>query len=120
MGIVAAIQAAPIYGEALATAQRAAECIAEAARAGAWLAVLPESYIPGYPDWIWREAPRQSSPSVEPFNSFQRRFFEQAITAPGPETDVIAQACRTHGIMPPVAATHPPAPPATPSNTPTH
>ena len=109
MGIVAAIQAAPIYGEALATAQRAAECISEAARAGAWLAVLPESYIPGYPDWIWREAPRQSSPSVEPFNSFQRRFFEQAITAPGPETDVIAQACRTHGIMAAVGVTERPA-----------
>jgi nitrilase len=109
MGIVAGIQAAPIYGEALATAERAAERIAEAARAGAWLAVLPESYIPGYPEWIWREAPRQSSPSVEPFNSFQRRFFEQAITVPGPETDVIAQACRTHRIMAAVGVTERPA-----------
>src|SRR5260370_41512798 len=99
MGIVAAIQAAPIHGEALATAQRAAECIAEAARAGAWLAVLPESYIPGYPDWIWREAPRQYSPSVEPFNSLQRSFLEQAITVPSPATDVIAQDCRTHRIL---------------------
>jgi nitrilase len=109
MGIVAAIQAAPVYDNAMATAQRAAERIAEAADAGAWLAVLPESYIPGYPDWIWRVAPRQSSPSVEPFNSFQRRFFEQAITVPGPETDVIAQACHTHGIMAAIGVTERPA-----------
>ena len=109
MGIVAGIQAAPIYCDAMATARYAAERIAEAARAGAWLAVLPESYIPGYPEWIWRKAPRQSSPSVEPYNSFQRRFFEQTITVPGPETDVIAQACRTHSIMAAVGVTERPA-----------
>jgi len=109
MGIVAAIQAAPVYGDAMATAQRAAERIAEAADAGAWLAALPESYIPGYPDWIWRVAPRQSSPSAEPFNTFQRSFFDQAITVPGPETDVIAQACRAHTIMAAVGVTERPA-----------
>src|SRR5262249_54661549 len=99
MGIVAAIQAAPVYGDALATASRAADRIAEAAKAGAWLAVLPESYIPGYPDWVWRVAARQSSPSAEPFQTFERRFFEQAISVPGPETDLIAEACRAHRIM---------------------
>jgi nitrilase len=109
MGVVAAIQAAPIDGDAMATAERAAERIAEAARAGAWLAVLPESYIPGYPDWIWRVAPRHSSPSDEPFSAFQRHFFDQAITVPGPETDVIAQACRTHGMWAAVGVTERPA-----------
>jgi hypothetical protein len=117
MGIVAGIQAAPIYCDAMATARYAAERIAEAARAGAWLAVLPESYIPGYPEWIWRKAPRQSSPSVEPYNSFQRRFFEQTITVPGPETDVIAQACRTHSIMAAVGVTDRPARSSTLYNT---
>ncbi len=108
MGIVAAIQAAPVYFDAMATARRAAERIAEAAEAGAWLAVLPESYVPGYPDWIWKVAPRTSSPSAEPFNSFQRRFAEQAIAVPGPETDLIADACRAHGIMAAVGVTERP------------
>jgi nitrilase len=109
MGIVAAIQAAPVYLDALATARRAAERIAEAAKAGAWLAVLPESYIPGYPDWIWRVAARTSSPSAEPFNAFLRRFVEQAVTVPGPETEVIAEACRQHSIMAAVGVTERPA-----------
>lgn len=109
MGIVAAIQAAPVYDDAMTSAQRAAERIAEAADAGAWLAVLPESYIPGYPDWIWRVAPQQSSPSAEPFNTFQQRFFDQAISIPGPETEVIAQACRARSIMAAVGVTERPA-----------
>ncbi|HLV98898.1 MAG TPA: carbon-nitrogen hydrolase family protein [Ktedonobacterales bacterium] len=99
MGIVAAIQAPSVYFDALASARRAAERIAEAAEAGAWLAVFAESYIPGYPDWVWRVPARSSSPSVEPFATFQRRFLEQSITIPGPETDIIAEACRKHRIM---------------------
>lgn len=109
MGVLAAIQAAPIYGDAMATARRAAERIAEAAQKGAWLAVFPESYIPGYPDWIWRVPARASSPSAEPFFSFQRRFFEQAITLPGPEVDLLAEACREHRMTVAIGVTERPA-----------
>src|SRR5690348_965752 len=99
MGIVAAIQAPSVCYDALGSARRAAEHIAAAAEAGAWLAVFSESYVPGYPDWVWRVAPQSSSPSTDPFAIFQRRFLEQAITVPGPETDIIAEACRKHRIM---------------------
>jgi len=98
MGLVAAIQAPSVFGDSMATARRAADAIAEAAAAGAWLAVFSESYIPGYPDWIWRVPARNSSPSSEPFATFQRRFLEQSITVPGPETDVLCEACRQHHV----------------------
>lgn len=109
MGIVAAIQAPSVYFDAMATARRAAEHLAAAAEAGAWLAVFSESYLPGYPDWVWRVPPRSSSPSAEPFATFQRRFLEQAITVPGPETDIIAEACRKHRIMAAIGVTERPA-----------
>jgi nitrilase len=109
MGIIAAIQSAPVYCNALATARRAAARIEEAAQAGAWLAVFTESYLPGYPDWAWRVAARSSSPSVEPFQTFQRRFLEQAIVVPGPETDIIAAACRKHHMMAAIGVTERPA-----------
>ncbi len=109
MGIVAAIQAPSVCYNALGSARRAAEHIAAAAKAGAWLAVFSESYIPGYPDWVWRVAPHSSSPSADPFATFQRRFVEQAITVPGPETDVIARACREHCIMAAIGVTERPA-----------
>lgn len=109
MGVLAAIQAAPIYGDAMATAGRAAERIVEAAQKGAWLAVFPESYIPGYPDWVWRVPPQTSSPSAEPFFSFQRHFFEQAITIPGPEVDLLAEVCREHQVTVAIGVTERPA-----------
>ncbi len=109
MGIVAAVQSPPVYGDALATARRAAERIAEAAQAGAWLAIFSEAYIPGYPDWVWRVPARTSSPSAEPFATFQQRFMEQAITVPGPETDLIADACRKHHMMAAIGVTERPA-----------
>src|ERR1051326_2399549 len=109
MGIVAAIQSPSVYFDALGSAGAAAAHRAAAAEAGAWLAVFSESYVPGYPDWVWRVAPQSSSPSAEPFGTFHRRFVEQAITVPGPETDIIAEACRKHRIMAAVGVTERPA-----------
>src|SRR5579859_4500789 len=108
MGIVAAAQIAAVYYDARAGAQRVAESIGEAAKSGAWLVVFTESCIPGYPDWVWRVSPRSSSPSAEPFATFERRFVEQAITVPGPETDIIAAACRKHHILAAVGVTERP------------
>lgn len=54
---IAIIQRPPVLLDRSATIARAVQSIAEAATAGAGLIVLPESYIPGYPSWIWRLAP---------------------------------------------------------------
>jgi nitrilase len=54
MGVVAVVQAAPIWGDSMASSIRAAEAITEAAEAGAWLAAFPESYVPGAPDYADR------------------------------------------------------------------
>ena len=47
----AAIQAAPEFMDRDATVAIAAERVAEAARLGARLIVLPESFVPGFPYW---------------------------------------------------------------------
>lgn len=108
MGIVAAAQIATRCYDAAAATRRVMEAIAEAASAGAWLVLFTESCIPGYPDWIWKVAPQGSSPSAEPFRTFEREFFANAITVPGPETERIAQACREHRIMAVVGVTERP------------
>jgi predicted amidohydrolase len=69
MGIVAAIQAPPVYLDAMACAKRAAERIAEAAEHGAWLAVFPETFSPGDP-FYHDCAPLES----ESFRTLERRF----------------------------------------------
>ena len=104
MGIVAAVQAAPIYLDSLATARKAAEKIGEAERQGAWLAVFPETFIPGNPDFIDRTMPLSDA-----YLAFERRFFESAVTVPGPETDIIGEACRQHQMTVAIGVTERPA-----------
>jgi nitrilase len=104
MGIVAAVQTPSVYLDAMACAERAAEHIAEAAAHGAWLAVFPETFIPGDP--FYHDNAMLDS---EPFRLLERRFTEQAITVPGPETERIAAACRTHQMTVAVGITERPA-----------
>lgn len=47
----------PVFLEGAATLERAAIAVREAARGGASLIVFPETFVPGYPAWIWRLRP---------------------------------------------------------------
>jgi nitrilase len=104
MGIIAAIQTPSIYLDSMACAQRAAERIAEVAEHGAWLAVFPETFIPGDP--LYHD---YTAPDSEHFKALERRFAEQAITVPGPETECIAAACRAHHMTVAIGVTERPA-----------
>src|SRR5205807_3529166 len=50
---VAAIQATPVILDGEASVAKAVDLIAEAAREGAQLAVLPETFVPLYPSNAW-------------------------------------------------------------------
>jgi nitrilase len=104
MGIIAAIQTPSVYFDSMACARRAAECIAEVAKHGAWLAVFPETFIPGDP--LYHD---YTVPHSEHFIALERRFAEQAITIPGPETECIANACRTYQMTVAIGVTERPA-----------
>ena len=54
---VAVIQQPPVVLDRAQSLKRAAAHVAEAAAAGATLAVFPETFIPCYPAWIWRLRP---------------------------------------------------------------
>ncbi len=54
---VAIVQQPPVFLDRSATLARAAALVAESAAQGAGLVVLPESFDPGYPDYIWRLSP---------------------------------------------------------------
>lgn len=87
--VAAAVQAAPIYMNAEATADKVCELTREAAKSGAKLIVFPESFIPGYPYWNWMMSPIEGS-------EWFKRFFLSSIDIPGPEVNKlqeVAKAC---------------------------
>ena len=62
---VAIIQQAPIFLDKEKTIQKAVALIEEAAGSGSKLIVFPETFIPGYPDWIWRLRPANDEKLTE-------------------------------------------------------
>jgi len=57
MSRIAVVQRPPVFLNRAATLERAASAVHESAQAGASLIVFPETYVPGYPAWIWRLRP---------------------------------------------------------------
>ncbi|HEX2537421.1 MAG TPA: carbon-nitrogen hydrolase family protein [Pseudolabrys sp.] len=84
---VAAAQLAPVFLSRDATVAKACDAIAEAAANGAELIAFPESFIPGYPYWALTRDPMST-------RELNRRLFDDSMTIPGPECDVLADAAK--------------------------
>ncbi len=83
----AAVQASPVFLDRDATVEKACSLIDKAAADGAGLIVFPETFIPTYPDWVWRTTPF-SRPAAELF----AQLLDQSVVVPGPVTDAIGEA----------------------------
>ena len=92
---IAAVQASPVFLDKNATIAKAGRLIAEAAKGGAKLAVFPEVFIPGYPDWIWNVPAGQIALNQELY----KELLEQSIAVPGPDVDALCQAAKDAGIF---------------------
>jgi len=89
---VATVQAAPAFLDMQAGVVKAIRLIQEAAANGASLVAFPESWIPGYPWWIWLGSPAWGM-------QFVRRYHENSMTAGGPECQALQAAAREHKIF---------------------
>ena len=88
--LAAAVQAAPVFLDRAATVEKACALIADAARAGARLIVLPEAFVPGYPAWVWF-LPLTRRADIA---SLYRALVENAVDVPGPDVDRLGRAAR--------------------------
>jgi nitrilase len=84
---VAAVQSTPALLQRAETLQIVAEQTAEAARQGAGLVVFPESFVPGYPDWVWRRLPMSDG-------DWWARFSDQAVDVDGTDLAPVREAAR--------------------------
>ena len=79
---VAAVQATPAYLDRAGTLEIVVDEIAKAAAGGAELVVFPESFVPGYPDWVWRRPPMSDG-------DWYARFSAQAVDIEGSDLDSV-------------------------------
>ena len=91
------LQAGTVAFDTEATLGKAEALIAEAGRLGARIAVLPEGFVGGYPKgadfhiFLGGRTP-------EGRDEF-RRYFDAAVSVPGPETERIGRAARGAGLF---------------------
>jgi len=91
---VAAAQAAPVFLDGPATVEKAVALVEEAAGNDARLVAFPETWIPGYPAWIFGAAGWDDPRAKKAF----RRLHGNSVEVPSPETEAlcrVARACET-------------------------
>jgi nitrilase len=90
MVTVAAVQATPVFLDREATTDKVCDLVREAGGLGAQLVVFGESFIPAYPDWVWRTPAWRDS-------AFVSRLYANAVSVPGPALDRIGEAAADAG-----------------------
>ena len=87
--VVAAVQAAPVLLDRDATIGKVVALAEKAAAEGARLVALPEAFVPGYPDWVWRTRPWDADATA-----LYARLLDQAVVAGSPAAGVLAETAR--------------------------
>lgn len=87
----AAVQAEPIWFDLDATTTKTVEIIAQASTEGVDLVAFPETWLPGYPLFLWGMPPVEQIPLVNAYRANSPRI-------DGPEIARIRDAARAHGI----------------------
>jgi nitrilase len=92
---VAVVQRPPVLLDRTATIERAVESIDEAAAHGARLITFPETYVPGYPEWIWRLRPGTDHQVTAEIHA---ELVRQAVDLSTDQLDPIRAAARRHAV----------------------
>jgi aliphatic nitrilase len=88
---VAAVQVSPVFLDLRGTVEKAVSLIAEAGAQGAKLIGFPETWIPGYPWWIWLGSPAWGM-------QFVPRYHANSLVIDSPETQRLCDAARESNI----------------------
>lgn len=88
---IATVQAEPIWFDLAATTDKTIDLITDAARADAELIAFPETWLPGYPLFLWSHTPAEQA-------GFVAGYHENSVDVDGPEVTRIRESARTNKI----------------------
>ena len=91
---VAAVQAAPAFLDLDASVDKAVRLIDEAGANGARLIAFPETWIPGYPWWIWLGAPAWAI-----MKGFVSSYFDNSLAYDSAAAEKLREAARRNHIV---------------------
>jgi nitrilase len=89
---LAAIQAAPVYFDLEASTRKACRLIREAGAQGATIAAFSETWLPGYPFFVW------GASSGRLLWKASAEYLANAVEIPGPTTEMLCEAARSAHI----------------------
>ena len=95
MSKIAVVQSPPVLLDRDRSIEKAVGLVAEAAADGAELIVFPETFVPGYPIWMWRLRPGGDMALT---NELYRRLFESAVDLEGDDLAPIQAAAKRHSV----------------------
>jgi aliphatic nitrilase len=88
----AAVQAAPVFLDLDASIDKAIGLIEEAAAQGAKLVAFPETWLPGYPWFIWLDSPAWGM-------QFIQRYHDNSLVYGSPQAERLTAAAKANDIM---------------------
>ncbi len=89
---LAAVQAAPVYFDREASTKKACELIQEVGSKGATIAAFSETWLPGYPFFVWLQ------PSAEIASKITADYLANAVEIPSPTTERLCDAAREANV----------------------
>ena len=89
---VAVVQAAPVFLDLSATLEKGIALIKEAAGNGARLIGFPETWLPGYPWWIWLNSPIDGL-------RFVQQYHENSLRKDSPQLQQLCEVARENNIF---------------------
>jgi nitrilase len=95
MSRVAVVQRPPVFLDRAATLDAAVAAVAEAAGRGAQLIVFPETFVPGYPAWMWRLRPGTDLGLTEKIHA---RLRANSVSLAANDLAPLRQAAREHEV----------------------
>jgi nitrilase len=95
MSKIAVVQTPPVLLNRERTIEKAINLVGEVAAEGAELVIFPETFIPGYPIWMWRLRP---GADMSLTNELYGRLFDNAVNLEGDDLAPLQSAAKEHSV----------------------